>query len=361
MPGALDPERPLELWAFSDAHVGTDLRHGRESLADALRQSEGPDGFAWDIAVNLGDHSGTQGEPDDAEGAEVVRQYAALRTHRREQIYDVGGNHDRSDVGTPEGAWVDRWLDPTGSHPASSGVHADRRPYPVLGTWERYSVEIGNLLLLLMSDRNEPSRHLPRSEVGGNPGGVVSAETFAWWRDQLRSHPEHLVITGHHYVPKDTTVASGEWEGCWRDSDGTVHQPYHGYKPRGTPNGASYLYFVGGAADSGAFEGELAADPGRCALWLGGHTHSYPGDRAGGKRHVETRWGTHVLNVSALTRHHHGAVPMSRVLTFVPGSRQLTVECVLHTDELAPAGFHAPERRVLTLPRPFLRQSPGAP
>ncbi len=349
-----DPNRPLVLWALSDAHVGTDLTHGRESLADALRQSEDPGGFDWDIALNLGDHSGTQGAPDDAEGAEVVRQYGVLRRHVREQVYDLGGNHDRSDVGAPEGAWVDGWLDPTGSHPERSGVRADRRPYPVQGTWERYAVRVGNILLLMMSDRNEPSAHLPRSEVGGNPGGVVSDETFTWWREQLRSHPEHLVVSAHHYMLKDTTVASGEWEGCWRDPDGVIHRPYHGYKPAGTPNAASYLYFVGGARDSGAFEAELAARPGGCAMWLGGHTHSWPGDRAGGKSHIETRWGTHFVNVSALTKHHQGAVPMSRLLTFTPGSRTVTVDCVLHTDEFAPAGRYAPERRVLTLPRPFI-------
>ena len=27
-------------WTFSDAHEGTDKRHGRESLADAIRHSE---------------------------------------------------------------------------------------------------------------------------------------------------------------------------------------------------------------------------------------------------------------------------------------------------------------------------------
>ena len=30
----------FNLWVFGDAHVGTDLAKGRESLADALRTSE---------------------------------------------------------------------------------------------------------------------------------------------------------------------------------------------------------------------------------------------------------------------------------------------------------------------------------
>src|SRR4051794_13656733 len=61
--------REFHVWAFGDAHVGTDIRRGRESLAEALRQSEsggaeGGPAFAWDIALNVGDLSGAQGSPD---------------------------------------------------------------------------------------------------------------------------------------------------------------------------------------------------------------------------------------------------------------------------------------------------------
>jgi hypothetical protein len=66
----------FRLWAFSDAHVGTDDSSGRKSLAEAIAQSEfgGKDGgppFGWDIAVNAGDMSGAQGLPLDEEGAEI--------------------------------------------------------------------------------------------------------------------------------------------------------------------------------------------------------------------------------------------------------------------------------------------------
>ena len=72
----------FRLWTIGDAHVGTDLKHRRESLAEAIRQSErggseaGPR-FDWDVALNVGDFSGNQGPPTDEEGREVVRQYAA--------------------------------------------------------------------------------------------------------------------------------------------------------------------------------------------------------------------------------------------------------------------------------------------
>jgi hypothetical protein len=81
---------------FSDAHVGTDKANGRDSLATAIQQSEGTSGFEWDIALDLGDISGAQGDTQRREGQEVVRQFGALKRHRREQIYDLSGNHDRA-------------------------------------------------------------------------------------------------------------------------------------------------------------------------------------------------------------------------------------------------------------------------
>jgi hypothetical protein len=345
---------PVNLWAICCAHVGTDLKRGRESLADALRQSESPDGFDWNLAVNLGDLSGNQRAPDDEEGREVVRQYGALRHHRREQIYDIGGNHDRSDIDQPEGQWIDRWADPAGRHTDLSGVDPARRPYPVNGTWERYSFRAGNLLFLMMSDRNEPTRRLSRAEGGGNPSGVVTGQTFNWWKQQVEANPDAIIITCHHYMLKNTTVASGPWEGCWRDEAGQIHSPYHGFKPRGTPRGASYLYFVDGKEDAQAFETYLADHPGATALWLGGHTHTHPDDTTGGKSHIETRWSTHFVNVCALTRDHgRGRTPMSRLFSFTPGSNQLRIRCYLHTADHAPQGWYAPAERTLTLSRPF--------
>ncbi|HTD75045.1 MAG TPA: hypothetical protein VK652_16080 [Steroidobacteraceae bacterium] len=98
------PARTFRLWLFADAHVGTDKANGRDSLATALEQSEGASGFDWDIALDLGDISGAQGTPKDEEGAEIVRQFGVLKKHRREQIYDLSGNHDRSGLDEAQ-AW----------------------------------------------------------------------------------------------------------------------------------------------------------------------------------------------------------------------------------------------------------------
>jgi hypothetical protein len=244
-----------------------------------------------------------------------------------------------------------------------SGVHPGRRPYAVEGTWERYAFRVGNLLFLMMSDINEPSQAVGRGDlngaVGGNPGGVVSGETFRWWRRQVSTHPDALIVCAHHYVLKDTTVASGAWEGMEKDEHGNWTGGYHGYKPQGTPEGASYLYWVDSVPDAQAFESYLARHPGSVALWLGGHTHAHPDAIDGGKSHIETRWGTHFMNAGALTRFHvnprHTNPPKSRLLSFAEGSDEIRVRCYMHTDEFLPKGWYDGAERVLKLPRPFER------
>ena len=103
---AEDSPRQFRVWAFADSHVGTDISFERESLAEAIRQSEqgGDNGgppFEWDIAVSLGDFAGGFGVPTDEEGQELVRQFGALETHRREDIYSLAGNHDATTYTEP--------------------------------------------------------------------------------------------------------------------------------------------------------------------------------------------------------------------------------------------------------------------
>ena len=350
----------FRIWAFGDAHVGTDLRRaGRESLADALRQSEsgGSEGgppFEWDIAIDIGDMSGGQKPPEDDEGREVVRQFSALRRHRREAVYNVCGNHDRSGLNEPEAWWWRKWVDPMGESPQSSGMRPELRPYPADGTWERYWFRAGNMLFLMMSDINEPSQTIGRGDLGGNPGGVVRGETFRWWQSMVEEHADCVIVSVHHYMLKETTVASGEWEGMTKNEGGQWRGKYHGYFPQGSPAGASYLYWVDSRPDAQAFEGYLAAHPGAVAMWIGGHTHTNPDDTAGGRSHVERKWDTIFLNAGALSRCHGTLnIPMSRLLTFRDGSDQVRVQCYLHTSEYAPQGWYDRAERTLRLNRAF--------
>lgn len=96
------------------------------------------------MALHLGDFSGNQGSPKDDEGKEVIRQFAALKRHRREQFYCLAGNHDASWADEPTQWWFRKWVDPTGENPEFSGVDARRRPYPVITfTWDTTNASIG--------------------------------------------------------------------------------------------------------------------------------------------------------------------------------------------------------------------------
>ncbi len=353
----------FNLWVFGDAHVGTDLKKNRESLADALRTSEvggeqeGPS-FDWDIAVDVGDMSGGQTVPEDAEGEEVVRQFSVIEKHPREAVYSVCGNHDRSGLDEPAAWWWQKWIDPMGEHSEFSSVDSRKRPYQVEGTWERYAFRVGNILFLMMSDINEPTQKVGRDDLGGNPGGVVSGETFRWWKQMVESNQKSIIISIHHYMLKDTTVASGEWEGMEKDENGNWRSGYHGFKPRGTPQGASYLYFVDSKPDAQAFEQYLAEHPSAVDIWLGGHTHAHPDDTYGGKSHVEEKWGTHFINAACLSRHHGSTnVPKSCVLTFQQGSSDVRVRCYMQTDEFLPQGWYEKAERCLKLNRVFRREA----
>ncbi|MDP6985246.1 MAG: hypothetical protein QGG05_19380, partial [Candidatus Latescibacteria bacterium] len=249
-----------------------------------------------------------------------------------------------------------KWVDPEGISTEYSGVDAQRRPFAIDGTWERYHFRVGNIRLLMMSDRNDGGPPVGRAVRGGYPAGAVTGETFDWWQQHVESVAEdEIVITAHHHMLKETTVASGPWEGFRKDEDGNWVSHYHGYFPAGGPEGASYLYFVDGKPDAQAFEGYLAAHPGATDLWLGSHTHTHPDDTLGGRSHVEQKWGTTFVNCSAVTKYHAGltTMPMSRLFTFTEGRSQVAIECYLHTSDHAPQGWYEPARRTATLRAPF--------
>ena len=349
----------FRLWAFGDCHVGTDKKRQRQSLAEAIIQSEAPGSngnhpFDWDIAIDVGDMSGGQGVPEDEEGREIIRQFRALKKHQREDIYNICGNHDRSGIAEEQNWWWRKWLDPTGENQQFSGVNSSQRPYVIEGNWEHYSFRVGNILFLMMSDINEPSQSIGRGDLGGNPAGVVSGETFKWWQEMVEKNQDCIIVSAHHYMLKNTTVASGEWEGFKKDTNGNWQWHYHGYKPLGAPKGASYLYYVNSVPDAGAFEKYLEKHPGAIDFWLGGHTHTYPDDTCGGKSHIERKWGVNFINVCALTKYHgKTCCPMSRLLSFTEESAEVTVECYLHTADYAPPGWYQPATRKLAISRPF--------
>lgn len=376
VPAAADDPREFRVWATSCAHVPADIERGRESLAEVIRQSEGlvpgAPAFEWDIMIDAGDLSAHQKPPSDSDGLELIRQYRALSQHRREQIYNVPGNHDAPYYDHGPGSWFEKWGDPLGKNTRFSGVDPARRPFPVEGTWERYRFQAGNILFLMLADRNDVptpvGRGHSRSEnSGGFPAGAVTRDTFEWWKQQVLENQDKIIITMHHHALRDTTVASGRGEGNPR---------YHGSS--GGAEGSSYLYYLienedpndfRFVSDAHVFEDFLDGfyqEHGRGAidLWVAGHTHvKGPDDNWGGKTITETRWGVGFLQVAALTRHHAGSHPLSRLLTFTDGRGSVRADVYLHDNsyQQEPIGWYEPASRTLPLRHDFAAPPPIEP
>ena len=347
--------KTFKIWTSGCAHVFADKKMGRDSLKQAIEDSE--NFFEWDVGLNIGDFSSAIGLPSDEEGMEVVRQFKALKKHKREDIYTICGNHDRNSPLETEGLWFRKWIDPLGENTKFSNVRKEKYKYPIYGTFERYYFDIGNLRFLMMSDINQRKEQKGRGELGGNPTGVVSKETFNWWVNQIEeNYKEKILISVHHYMLRETTVASGDWEGMKKDESGNWCTNYHGYFSEGNPISASYLSWVGDDLGKGDFENWLRDNPGKLDIWIGGHTHTNPDDIKGGKSHIERKYGnTLFVNVAALTRWHvkHHAIPMSRIFTFKDKSEFATIECFLHTDDYRAKGFYDKKKKDFQLTKNF--------
>lgn len=373
---AAPPEgEAFRVWAAGDSHVPSDIRHGRESLAKAIRQSEGrakdAPGFDWDIMVDVGDLSASQFPPTDEDGEILVKQYRALKKHHREDVYNIPGNHDGVYYDQDPGSWFRKWADPFGKHTEFSEVDSSRRPYAMEGNWQRYKFQAGNILFLMLSDRNSAPAPVGRGHSrerlkGGFPAGAVTRGTFNWWRQQVEENQDKILVTACHHVLRDTTTRSAYGGG----------RGFHG--PSGGVEGSGYLYFIIENEDPDSFEytvskpgspgpfevflDQFQREHGRPAidLWIGGHSHSMsPMQIYEGKGLIEQRWGVTFLQASGLTRYHGGGAPMSRLLTFPDGKEQLQIDLYLHepyAPEEHPVGWYGPASRKIDLRHPFVRR-----
>ena len=214
---------------------------------------------------------------------------------------------------------------------------------------------MGNLLFLVMSDRNDGGPPVGRGRTGWLSGRSRDQRDVPLVAADDHQPSDAVILSAHHHMLKETTVASGPWEGFRRAADGSYVSHYHGYFPAGGPQGASYLYWVDDKPDAQAFESHLRENPGAIDIWFGGHTHARPDDSTGGRTHVERKWDVKFINCAALTRYHGSrtAMPMSRLLTFTEGSDQVRVQCYLHSSEFAAQGWYANAERTIRIRWPF--------
>lgn len=287
-------------------------------------------------------------------------------------MYNLPGNHDGVYYDQGPGSWFRKWADPRGENTELSGVDASRRRFPIEGTWERYKFQAGNLLFLMLSDRNSAPApvgrgHSSENLKGGFPAGTVTRETFEWWKRQVEENQDKLIITACHHVLRDTTTRSGFGGG----------RGFHGES--GGVDGSGYLYFIIENDDPANFEFspstpdspgpfEVFLDRfyqdhgcGAIDLWVGGHSHAMePLQVYEGKGLVERRWGVTFLQASGLTKYHAGGLPMSRLLTFSEGNDRLAIDLYLHEPYPAedhPVGWYEKAARQVKLRHRFAAPS----
>jgi len=342
----------FNVWAASDPHVTVDALHGVESLQLALRQSEGfwsflpklevklggiPPAFDWDVMLLAGDFTSSQFPPKDGEGKIFVRQFEVLEKHNREDVYCIAGNHDGDYYDQGVGNWFQKWVDPMGHNSEYSGVASENRRFAPEGTWERYKFQSGNILYLMLSDYNSAPTPVGRGSSeqnlpGGFPAGAVTRETFNWWKEQVLTHQDKIIITVHHHVGIHANN-TGDFEGA----------SYLYYTIEDTdPN--NFEFTTSTDVSPGPFESfleEYKKENGKAAIdiWIGAHSHAHPQDISQSKGLVETKWGVTFMQVSALTHYHSGRTPMSWLLSFEKDKNELLLKNYIHK---APYYNHIP-------------------
>lgn len=349
---SIKKNQTFSLWAAGCPHSMIDLKNGRLGIAESILQSEKGDSlgappFHWDAMVILGDYGTHINWVDDFEGRLIEEQLHVGRLHHREQIYSLMGNHDAGGEGKGTSTnWFHTWIDPLGEHSTFSGVDSSKRPFKTSGTFMHYSFEVGNILFLMLSDRND--LHFPigkrKDSNLGFPAGAITLETFNWWKEQIELNPDKIIVTCAHHMLKNTTIASGEYEG--------LKYKYHFPNSPHDKKGSSYLYFIGKDTNSNAVEDYLEAHPGAVDLWLGAHTHINPADTIDTKTYCEKKHGTFFINCAILGA--RGSIPpTSRILDFKLHTNEVTLQCYYHNDIFYKRGIAPSLTKSLLLDKKF--------
>lgn len=362
----------FRLWATSDAHVirealgeGCDPdRVPRESLRSAIEQVEGPDGFDYDIAFHLGDALDYDYETEGS-----FRAFRRQLDHSRKGPlcwYHVGGNNDENSV-LNDGVEIDneyyrKIIDPVGEFTATSGIDNNKRPYPVEGTYERYSFDVGTLRFLFLSDRNDLPAPYGRGEGGFFVDGAITLESFKWLVRQVITYPDRILVVSCHHALKDTTIGT-RMDDSWKGQYMTWHKAGTSLKPTQRMQGVLHQIYPIAEFDTPLFHYLMSQNSGAVDLWLSGHIHHRVDETFGGRGKYAAAYGGHHLNIGNLCRFRHFVniiSAQSNQFTWQIGSDQLLSRVFVHDHPSIPAGFYPPQDRTLKLKRSFELATPAA-
>jgi len=186
-------------------------------------------------------------------------------------------------VKTKEQAGVDYWFEITGNHDMKD--YESYKKY--INKPLHYSVNVGNMLMLFMSDQD---RHPPQ---------YISDETFDWWKKQVIENQDKIIVTITHAYPKH----SGLFMAKHIESRTILH--------------------------SERFEEVLKKY--RVDLWLAAHTH-IPSFFGQNENRVEEFNNTTFINISRIRRDFNFN-PESRVIILKNNSPVMIIKTRDHDDE----------------------------
>jgi len=347
----------FRIWAMGCCHCIADKNgRNRDVITECAGHITGHYGMIPDIGLGLGDYSSGQvpaeTPTDDVEGAMVSTQLQSNSFLTRNKIYTIRGNHD---AGDQENDWYDKWVDMFGENTSDSGVDNNARPLPITqyGTYDHYSFQKGNILFLMMNDRNEIDYPNGRSggpePIGGRPSGTISRNTWNWFKTMVaNNYSDKIIVACHHNLLKDTTIATGDNEG----PDGNYHSS------QGIAIGSGRLESIydddlDTYVDSTEILTWMTSNNGKVDLWLGTHTHYRVNETYNGRGRSINKYGTQFLNVGGLTLDHNNDPKdsLSSYVVFNKGSNECNLMQFVHetVDGVIKTGFYRSNDINLTL------------
>lgn len=347
----IDSTGIFTLWVTGCAHLPHDFAMGRAPISEAIYQSEsGPNPFNWDMMLFLGDFCSHPELPSEFDGRLAKQQLHSGKQHSREQIYCLQGNHDAVTGDTiTTNSWFRKWIDPLGTD-TNSGVQLENRPFAITGSYERYSYEVGNILFLVMSDRNDGNEPAGRAHSPkGHPAGRVTKATFFWWREMVEQNQDKIIVTCSHHMLKNTTIATEEFVG--------VQDGFHGNSSEHDFKGSSYLYFIDDEPDADYFGDYIKTNPGCIDIWLGAHTHISPIDTLNGKTFIARKNNVTFINAALLGHIKKNNPASSRLLTFNRNQPSAKLQVYLHDDILSDIGLYTQLDQEIPLSKNFVFQN----
>ena len=373
----------IKLWALSDVHQGVNVGNLVQAVTDF-------NDFDYDVALNIGDDMGPDnGNSDDTGFEPFIDEFAGLSNgHTINDIYHIMGNSDATVKSAPEGKdfFFKKWCDPFGINTASSGV--TQRPYPITGTYDAYSFEIGNMIIIMISDSNwdDPpagENGQDREDPDGRrAGGALTAEQWNFLKDTVAANQNKIIIVCTHQAIKDTTIGSGWGEFIdghhvgrvpsrseSRDPDTEQYQFQKGYIGFIENNQGSINTSTGDSTITDEIKTWLQSNGQFIDLWITGHYHTHIGETYAGRTRYEQVYNTNFLNIASVnhtlgwfdypsggTSPQNAQNVQSKSNLISIDGNNLNVKTYIHDDPTTaaiPAGFYAPEEINITLKRSF--------